>query len=211
MNPLRFLFASLFVFSACSSAAPNVDLSGAWPTAPLKDEKAYYDTTEEWTRRGQVLSDFSERKQQVLEVFATLKSPKWNAAYIDFVSRRKLLPESEKQVLRQAAEGADHVEFAIFMSVDDRRSNDLHRGDRSTWRIALVDDLGNETLPIEVVRVRRPQPVIRTEFPHFTQFHTVYLARFPVSATPFGRGKKRVTLKLASSRGGVQLEWRASN
>ena len=206
---LSVLLALSSVFAmGCGGTSKPVNLTGVWPSTTF-DEADYYETTESWTRHGQVLSNLSEQKQQVLEVYATLKSPEWQAAYNDFLGIRERLPKSEVEERCAAARATDYIEIAIFMSVDDRRSNDLHKGKRSTWRIALLDDEGREVEPTVVKRDRRPDPVIRTEFPHYTTFQRVYLARFPNEPAWFGPERKRIALKIVSPRGGLELEWTA--
>ena len=88
--------------------------------------------------------------------------------------------------------------------------DDLDRGERSVWRMVMVDAQGNEVAPIEIRRDRRPEFVIRSEFPHFGDFSKAYVATFPRDAKLLGEGVEQVALRLSSSRGGIELTWHSS-
>jgi hypothetical protein len=182
-------------------------MSGNWPTRGGD----YEAVTRAWTREGHVYASLSGKRSQILEVYATVKSPEWQAAYLDFITEQTKLPRDEREALaaRLHAESTKQYEVEIFLHVDDRRANDLQKGDRSSWRLALVDEAGAEVRPREVVRDRRPRSVIGAEFPHLTAFHSIYIAKFPHGIELFGPGRKRFSLKLANAHGGVEMVWAA--
>jgi len=91
----------------------------------------------------------------------------------------------------------------------DRRENDLDRGKKSIWHVALIDDNGQEIQPLEIVKDRRPAFVVRAEFPLLGEFATPYIARFPRTAAVFGPNAKQVRLRLSSARGGLEVAWHA--
>jgi len=186
--------------AACAAAPPPVDLSGTWP-ARAGD---YHDVTKEWTRRTVLRGHF----QQTLELIATFRSPPWRAAAAAReASARGATDGTVESLARAAAEG--DYEISLVVTTYDRAENDLDRGARSSWKLALVDEQGTETPPIEVVRDRRPPDVIRAEVPEFGDFATAYVARFPRSAAALGPDAKRIKLRMWSSRGAVQLVWNA--
>jgi hypothetical protein len=204
------LFALAGLATACSAAVTKpvdpIDLSDQWPTTPSD----YYDVTRAWTREGHFLADFDARKNQIFEVFATVKSPQWQAAYADFIAERSKMPASEREAFaaKLRAEAARAYEVEIFFHVDERRANDLQKGVKSNWRLALVDEKGAEVTPAEVSRDRRPRTLIAAEFPHLSAFHTPYLAKFPRTVELFGPGHKQFSLKLANARGGIEMIWK---
>jgi hypothetical protein len=108
---------------------------------------------------------------------------------------------------RTAADG--DYEVSLVMTTYERSENDLHRGDRSVWRVALVDDAGAETPPSKIVRDRRPTEVLRAEHPTLGDFATVYIVTFPRTAAVLHSGAKRVALRMWSVRGAVELVWAA--
>ena len=56
-------------------------------------------------------------------------------------------------------------------------------------------------------RDRRPEEIIRSEFPAFDDFTHAYIARFPKTAKLLGPGVAKVQLKLSSTRGGIEMTW----
>jgi hypothetical protein len=93
------------------------------------------------------------------------------------------------------------------METWDRRENDLDRGERSVWRVVLVDSEGHEHAATEIRRDKRPDQVIRAEFPAFDDFSRAYIARFPKDAVILGPGVAHVGLRLSSTRGAIDLSW----
>jgi len=195
--------ALVLALAACSSAPAPVPLTPEFPASV----GTYEDVTWAWTRRAVLRGDY----QQALEVHATFRSPMWHAAYAALqVQHRHLAGAAANQVFgeaRAASEGDYQIALAVVTY--DPRENDLDRGPRSIWRLALVDDAGRETAPIEIVRDRRPLEVLRAELPEVTEFAKVYIATFPRSANVLRPDARAVTLKMWSSRGGVALVWKA--
>jgi hypothetical protein len=191
------------LLTGCAGAPPPVDLTGSWPDRPGD----YGDVTEAWTRRG------GDRtlEAMVVEVSATLKSPAWRAAYVAHRARRERMSDAARAALAASEQAADQAsyEVALFVATYDRRINDLHKGDRSVWRLVLVGDDGQEITPIEVIRDRRPRSEIVAYFPHLGDFDQPYLARFPRTAALLGPGARRLTLRMASAQGQVELSWQA--
>ena len=193
--------------AGCGSALQReVDLAGAWPTAPATaDQFAAVDR--QWTRRAELRAGF----QQVLDVHATLRSPAWRAAWAEREIAVRALPAPEAEALRTTARAAadGDYEVTIVVVAYERAENDLDRGARSVWRVALVDDAGRETPASEIVRDRRPRDVLRAELSTHGDFAEVYVARFPRSAEVLRPGAHQVSLKIAGSRGRVLLTWHA--
>lgn len=184
--------------AACARPPGPVDLSGTWP-AQVDD---YAAANQAWTRRATLRADFS----LTLEVYATFHAPPWHAARAAREARLRGGPtEAITTAARTAADG--DLEFALVVTTHDRAENDLDRGDRSVWRLALVDANGAEVAPIEIVRDKRPDAVLRAELPAFGDFAVAYRVRFPRSPGLLGPGVRQLTLKMWSNAGAVALRW----
>jgi hypothetical protein len=196
---MRALVAALAVLAlACVKPPPPPDLHAGWPT----QAGDYETTTRTWTRSGKLRRDY----QLVAEAHATLKAPPWRAAWIDRRARRGNLTGDGRARLEaeQRADDAAALEFAVVLTTWDRRENDLDRGERSVWRIVLVDDRGVEIPPSEIRRDKRPDNVIRAEYPAYGDFSRVYTVTFPRELLGT---RDQLTLKMSSTRGGFDLVW----
>lgn len=191
------------LLAACGSTPPPVKLVEDWPAQPGD----YDDTVEAWTRRTSLRGQY----QEVLELAATFKSPEWRAARAARdAGYRKLEGEARNAFMAQAAaEAAGPYEIELMVTTWDRRENDLDRGERSVWRVVLVDDAGNEIKPLEIVKDRRPAFTVRADFPALGDFATPYIARFARTTPILGPGVKRIRLRLFGARGGVEVAWNA--
>lgn len=187
--------------AGCPRPVPPPDLAGQWPAEP----GPYREVHATWTRKGDIRRDY----QLVAEAHVTMKSPAWRAAWVARRAETGMMsPASRAELLaaqQQAAE--DAVEVAIVLTTWDRRENDLDRGARSVWRVVLVDATGREVEPVEIRRDRRPDQVIRTEFPGYGDFSRAYHVKFPADARVFGPGVERVQVRMSSTRGGMELTW----
>lgn len=193
---------------SCGSSPPPVSLEGQWPNSAGE----YDDVTEAWTRSGKLIAPFSDGMSKLLQVSATFHSPEWRRAYVDFRSKREMLADSSRAELLAAQQAADEKFYEVMLLVQTHsfRENDLQKGKRSVWRLALVDAGGNEVEPTEVKSVRTPREYMRPYYPLVTEQDELYVARFPKEGLQlFGGGAKQFSLKMASSKGGVELIWRA--
>lgn len=195
------LWLAIALLSACVGPRA-VDLSPAWPERAPDYDDAY----RAWTRHGTLRSGY----EQVLDLHATFKSPAWRAAHVDYLARKKnLSPEARQRLQAEQIKAAEQAPYEIHLLVTthDFRENDLHRGDNSIWRLALIDDRGNQVEPIEVKRDRRPIEVIRAEYPDMGDFTTAYIARFPRTIEVLRPDASKFSLEMASVRGAVNLVW----
>lgn len=190
--------------AACSGAAPAVRLVEDWPATAPRDYDA---VTERWTRQARMRGTY----QEALELAATFKSPEWRAARAEKdADARGLGGEARRQRLEQArAEAAGPYELELMIVTWDRRESDLDRGEKSVWRVRMLDEQGFEIEPLEIVKDKRPPYIVREEFPAFGDFATAYVVRFPRQKPLLGPGVRQLHLRLSSSRGGVSLIWRA--
>lgn len=200
---LSVLWIALQLCAGCRVTYPAVRLTEDWPATP----RDYPMVVRDWTRKSQLHANY----QEVCELVATLKSPEWRAAEAERDAEvRGLTGETRAQRLAQArADAAGPYELEVMLTTWDRRENDLDRGKKSVWRVVLLDDQGREIEPLEIVRDRRPAFVVRAEFPALGEFATPYIARFPRTTPIFGAAVKQVRLRMSSTRGGVEVDWRA--
>jgi hypothetical protein len=197
------LIAIAWLCAACSATYPRVRLTEDWP-APIR---SYGVVVQDWTRKAGLRGDY----QEVCELVATLKSAEWRASHaMHDAEIRGLTGDARDQQLAAArAEVAGPYELEVMVTTWDRRENDLDRGKKSVWRVVLIDESGQEIEPLEIVKDRRPAFVVRAEFPSFGEFATAYLARFPRTTPMFGPAAKQVRLRMSSTRGGLEVEWKA--
>lgn len=202
---LWFLGVSAGLAAGCSSgprATGPVSLAGTWPAQP----EGYREVTERWTRHAILRSS----TEQVLEVFATLKSPEWHAAHVAYLAETEQLSPAARAELATSAQltaTQGPYEVALMMTTYDRRENDLDKGKRSIWRVVLTDGQGNALEPLEIERDRRPRGVIAAELPYLNDFATPYVVRFPRDLALMGPDAKQIALKISSTRGAVTLIW----
>jgi hypothetical protein len=195
------VFAAGALGCGARAAAP-VNLDGAWPEKP----GSYRAVHEQWTRHGMKRT----YESMVFEVYATFKAPAWRAAHANHLASRQNMSNAARAAFlaqtRQVSE-TEPYEVHLLVTTNDRRENDLTRGKRSVWRVVLVDAQGTEIEPLSISRDRRPREVIAAEFPDFGDFAEPYVARFPRDIALLGPGIERFSLKMGSTRGGVELVW----
>jgi hypothetical protein len=194
---------ALAICAACAATAPAVRLTDDWPAAV----RGYDVVVRDWTRKVQLHASY----QEVCELVATLKSAEWRAAHAthDADLRGLIGPDREQRLAQVRADVAGPYEIEVMLTTWDRRENDLDHGKKSVWRIVLIDERGHEIEPLEIVKDRRPAFVVRAEFPALGEFATPYIARFPRTTPIFGPGIKQVRLRMSSTRGAVEVDWKA--
>lgn len=198
--------------SGCRSAPPRVPLTAAWPAAQgeasieLADAR-YQATTKRWTRHGQVRNGYRE----VVTVDATLASPEWSAAKVERDAALAGDGPAERQARRAAAQAAEAAGYVVHLLIAtwDRRENNLDRGERASWSVALLADDGRRLVPTKVVRDKRPRPVVRAEFDHLGDFAEAYTLTFPRDVELFGDAARRIRLRLSGAEGATELSWDA--
>jgi hypothetical protein len=204
------LAVALVLLGACGGAPPRVPLTTTWPTECSND---YEGTTESWARTVKLRGQY----QEILDLRAVFKSPQWRCAHtVRDVSTRHLEGPALEAAFAQAhAESTGPYEVELIVTTWDRRENDLDRGQRSVWRVVLVDDAGREVAPIEIVKDKRSMGVLRAEFGPATDYQTIndfavaYIARFPTTTPLLGPTARSLRLRMTSERGGVEVAWLA--
>lgn len=187
--------------SGACATSQAVSLGNEWPAQP----GSYQSTTAAWTRNGSYHAEY----QQVLSVDATLFSKEWRAAAAQRDAElRGLGPAARDELFAKAKADAEGPwQFELIVTTWDRRENDLHRGKRATWKVALLDEAGSEIAPLEIVRDRRPAYMLQAAFPHYGDFAEAYVVSFPKDKPVLGPEVKAVRMRLTSVRGAVELTW----
>jgi hypothetical protein len=162
----------------------------------------YERTTTSWTRRGEM----RQRYQEALTVAVTFKSLQWREAFARKTGEDRGLegPALDQHIAKAKADDAGPLEFQMVVVTWDRRENDLERGKKSVWRITLLDDQGMEVEPLEVLKDKRPDYIIRAEFPAMTNFAEAYIVRFPREKIT---NLANLRMRMSSPRGGLRLVW----
>lgn len=194
------IIAGLFTLATCARPTAPA-LPGAWPEEP----SAYPQAHKAWTRHGVVRAGYD----QVLEVHATFKAPAWRAAYVEHTATTQALsPQGRERLLQEQRQAASEepYEVELLVATHDWAYNDLYKGDKSIWRITLVNDRGDEVEPLSIERDRRPQEVVRALFPDLSDFAEPYVVRFPRTLDVLEPGS--FTLVMASHLGAARLVWR---
>ena len=196
-------FAALFV--GCATPAPkDVRFSEAWPetTAP------YSEVTKNWTRHGLLMSGYDKS----LEVWATVKSPEWRRAYVARRAKLDGLGPAAHNALLAAEKKVSDARYEVHLRVTtyERNENNLHQGDKASWRVALVDDKGRRIEATRIRRDRRPVSVVRSFYRHVDDFAESYVAEFPKSANVLRTDATKLSLRVSSAQGAVRLTWRAA-
>ncbi len=199
---IRKLAIIALLTAACGGPGP-ITLTDTWPSKT----RDYDDVVRDWTRSGSLVRDL----ETVIHIDATFESPEWRAAYVAERVRRDALPDSEAAALLAAQKQAntESYEVELLVSTHDTRWNDLQKGTRSMWRVALMDDRGNQVTPISIKRERRPDAVVRAWFPTMGDFAEAYTVRFPRSVDLMGAGTRALTLRVSGARGAIEVTWRS--
>ena len=197
------LLVAVAWLAACATPRPAVRLTEDWPATI----RGYDDVVEDWTRKSELHVEY----QEVCELVATFKSAEWRAAHAqhDAAIRGLTAEARERQFAQSRADVAGPYELEVMLTTWDRRENDLDRGKKSVWRVVLIDEAGAEIEPLEIVKDRRPTQVVRAEYPALGEFAMPYIARFPRTTSLFGPTAKQVRLRISSTRGGLEVAWRA--
>jgi hypothetical protein len=196
---------SIVVAACATKPPPRVPLCECWPDEVAGD---YDSVTKRWTRDGSLRGEY----QEVLDLSAVFMSPEWRAIHAAREAKQRgLVGEQREQLFANAKKAAlaDPFEVELLVTTWDRKENDLDRGKRSVWHVVLVDEQGKEIEPLEIVKDKRPQFTLRSQFPAFGDFATAYIARFPRVPGVLGPNVRKLALRMSSERGAVELIWAA--
>ncbi len=174
----------------------------------------YQEVLRTWTRSASLIT-LSEL-DDLLTVTATFESWDFRWAYVVRYAQDYRLTVSQRKRLLDTAldETRKRHQFYVALYSGNARWSDLTRAD-TAWIVRLIDDVGNETAPEEIISIRRPGAIERTYFPYTSVWRQAFRIRFPV-ATADGRPTispkaKWFGLRFAGAQGNEELRWRISN
>jgi hypothetical protein len=173
----------------------------------------YQQVLQKWTRTEHLIS-LSEL-DDLLAVTATFESYDFRWAYVvRYAHDYRLTVEQRKQLLESTlAETQTHHQFYVALYGSTWRWTDLTKPS-SAWIVRLIDDLGNETAPQEIIAVRKPGAIERTYFPYTTPWRRVFRIRFPAvsdDGLPMIPERARwFGLRFAGAQGNQELRWEIS-
>jgi hypothetical protein len=172
-----------------------------------------YDTVyERWTRHEVAMHEVDI----ALEAWATYKSWDFREAYIERYASIYSLPEADRAAVRKQQLDAfrDSYEFIVRTLSAQYKWNDLEKAN-SPWRVTLVDALGHELSPEEIVVEKLPDAYEREFFPITDPFNSVFMKTYkirfsvPKSGEFVGSKSGGITLRIASPIGRLELAWRS--
>jgi hypothetical protein len=205
MTRLRNPWAVVFVVGACS--APPLSLRPEPRSFTGGDYERVY---EAWTREAH---DFAFRRlSNVLHVTATFQSYEFRWAYVvRYAEDHGLQTDYRTDMLRASLDDArDNHRFFVTLAGQDFRESDLTHH-RSAWRVLLVDEHGEQTIPVEIEKVRRPGAAERAYFPSVSPqrhaFRVAFPARRPDGSETIPHDTRSVILRFTGAAGTVDLAW----
>jgi hypothetical protein len=189
---------------AVSEAKP-VDFSTATHAYQPSDYPAVY---QNWTRHAKLVQDVGT----VIEAWATYKSPDFRQAYIAKYAAVYDLPDHDRATLlkEQLDASRSTFDFQVAAQSTSDRWNDLERKN-SPWRVTLLDENGTELSPTFVHVLKIPELYESQFFPDRTEFTRSYEISFSRPSDGQGFGGKRLTLRIASPMGRIDLVWEATS
>ena len=138
---------------------------------------------------------------------ATFQSPAVRTARVERLAQWKgMLPaEKESLLATERTESTEGEDFLLAFFTDDRRANDLATN-RGTWRVVLVVNGSEQTLPAKVTLVKR-DPTLQALYPYITDFETLYRIRFPKFAGLPPLAELPFQLRIAGALGALDLAY----
>lgn len=170
----------------------------------------YDEVLRRWTRTESLVS--LAELDNFLTATATYESWDFRWAYVVRYSKDYRLTVDQTHALLQEslAETRNHHQFYVALYAQKRRWADL-TVDNPAWIVRLIDDLGNETAPIEIERIDKPGAIELTYFPYTTPWRATHRIRFPVRTLD---GRETISpraswlgLRFAGAQGNQQLVW----
>lgn len=163
-----------------------------------------------WTRSEQ-LTRVNEL-DNVLSVTATYESWDFRWAYVVRYAEDYRLTVDQRRALleRSLAETRDTHQFYVALYAQRQKWSDL-RAEDPAWIVRLIDDVGTETAPSDIQKIRRPGAIELTYFPYTTPWRTAYRISFP-KVRADGRptvatGARWFGLRFAGAQGHDELIW----
>jgi hypothetical protein len=169
---------------------------------------------DKWTRTRSLF--VASELDDVLTVTATYESWDFRWAYVVRYAEDYRMTVDQRQTLleRSLAETDESHQFFVSLYAQRHSWGDLTTAD-SAWIIRLIDELGNETAPVEIEAIRRPGAIERTYFPYTSPWRRSYRIRFPVARADgrptIARNASWFGLRFAGAQGNQELLWKVGH
>jgi hypothetical protein len=193
--------------AAAGCATTKVSLRPEPRSFTARDYEGVYDA---WTRDADAF-EFG-RLSDILNVTATFQSWEFRWAYVvRYAEDHSMRTEERAEMLRASlADARERHRFFVTMSGQKWRESDL-TADETVWRVMLVDEAGEQTVPVEIERVERPGSALQAYFPSVSPFRHAFRIVFPVrraDGSPTIRDDARLAiLRFTGPLGTVDLTW----
>jgi hypothetical protein len=198
-------FSLVLCGSACASKSVRLERG-------LREYVAtdYPRVLDRWTRSEMLF--IASELDDMLTVTATFESWDFRWAYaVRYGEDYRLTVDQRRALLERSLSETDEAhQFYVALYAQRHPWSDL-TADNAAWIIRLIDELGSETAPSEIVPIRKPGAIERTYFPYTTPWRRAYRVRFPV-ARPDGRptiarNASWFGLRFAGAQGNQELIW----
>lgn len=201
------LVASLAACCGVACASATVSLAGG----PREYVAADYEPVlRKWTRTEHLIA-LSEL-DDLLTVTATFESYDFRWAYVVRYAQDYRLTVEQRARLLDSALAETHTTHQFYIALyggSNVRWTDLSRS-TSAWIVRLIDDLGNETAPEQIITIRKPGPIERTYYPYTSVWRQAFRLRFPVQAggrASISTQARWFGLRFAGAQGNQELRW----
>jgi hypothetical protein len=133
-----------------------------------------------WTRSDQLVK--LDELDNVLTATATYESWDFRWAYVvRYAEDYRLTVEQRRALLeRSLAESRREHQFFLALYAQRYKWSDLTK-ENPAWIVRLIDDVGSETVPLEIAAIKDPGAIELTYFPYTTPWRRVYRLRFSVT------------------------------
>jgi hypothetical protein len=198
--------AGIVAFVSC--APPRVDFGEA---ARAYRDGDYPKVQTRWTRSASLYHGV----YGVVFVSGLLKSWDYRQAYLARAQERYAMSAAERERLerQERHEHERYHEVFVSVSLQSKRWHDFDKPD-SRWRLALLNDRGDEVRPVRVERLKRVTPEVRYFFPFHNPFSVAYVVRFHkqlADGRPLVSPETRhLIFRLAGAPGKTELRWDAA-
>jgi hypothetical protein len=201
-------------------AALGACLVGAWGCATQTVQLAagpreyvaddYDSVLRRWTRTESLIS--LSALDNFLTATATYESWDFRWAYVVRYAEDYRLTVDQRHALleRSLAETEQYHQFYVALYAQHTRWADL-TSQNPAWIVRLIDELGNETAPTEIKRIKKPGAIELTYFPYTTPWRMTHRIRFPVLTL---EGRRTISerarwlgLRFAGAQGNQRLLW----
>ena len=201
-----FCAAWLCALAACASYAPITLRTGTREFTTADYESVY----RAWTRETTSF-DFGSL-QDVLNVSATFESWEFRWAYVIRYAADFGYDTTQRTAMLHAALDEASNKHLFFVTLSGRQWRETQlTGDRSAWRVLLVDDADRGVVPAQIEYIRKPGGRDKIYFPQISPFRHTYRISFPAKrddgTDTISPNTHAVTLRFTGSVGTVDLRW----